>query len=137
MEYYGEDPCNSDFVCAKLSGNPCGDYALSLQYSQESSDVCFEGVHYRDSIGFSDDVLLNLWYTEKAQFELKCFFWCKSHSGPQMPINTTSEVSSEFLLNVVSFQASISLFDELGYQMENQANGKAYPYDAMIAQVQV
>ncbi|TRY78589.1 hypothetical protein TCAL_04995 [Tigriopus californicus] len=93
IEYFGDEPCQTQFVCPLLSGSPCGDYQLTLQFPNHSQSVCHESTIYDGVLEFNTDLELSLWYTESAQFDLSCYMWCSING--QIPTTTSSQASDQ------------------------------------------
>jgi hypothetical protein len=74
LTWVGHGQCNLVFTCPKLTGNPCGDYAVGL--GGQNEEVCRTSDFVTKSISRGHRVTFELWKTVNASFEAKCYAWC-------------------------------------------------------------
>jgi hypothetical protein len=93
--------CN--FICGVLDGNVCGDYGINLLVDNSSTtiDVCHPSKMFSGPLG--SGVVVDLWYTADAKFEVACHFWCtEDGSLPSKRPNDEDSSSSGVITDLVS-----------------------------------
>ena len=111
--WHGQEACQSRMVCSKLSGNPCGDYGVSVGDSSgkkkhnfnfdfpnytffllsvEKKTLCLKGDLHRGQVEPHTSLSVEIWHVPSPDMNMSCYLWC-TESG-QLPI-----VDSEDLVN--------------------------------------
>ncbi len=80
IAWRGEGICQLSFMCTSLSGNVCGDYAISVQKpEEEAQEICFPNEVAEISLSTGDDLEVDLWSASgepSAAFGANCHYWC-------------------------------------------------------------
>ena len=86
-----------------MTGNPCGDYTLSLKFPEEAvTDVCTEGVLYKGDLDENDSLSIDLWFQGYAKFSFSCYMWCTEDGHmPKQPSGQTGDTSGALFLSLV------------------------------------
>lgn len=72
FKWLGEQRCLSRFICAKLSGNVCGDFSLTAQ----DEEVCRPGQVFKGEVNPNGIFTLDLWTLKLKEMEASCYLWC-------------------------------------------------------------
>lgn len=112
-------------ICGLLSGNPCGDYELSLgQQGNQTHSICYDGSLYSSNLHFMETLELSLWRTPRADFKLSCFMWCTDHGQlPQKNNNGASTGIGNTILELVKTTTTITITLLKSWAIENRQLG--------------
>lgn len=137
-------PCESRFICTRLTNDICGNYGIILQYSHINGssssstqtgpgiNLCQTGRVIGMTMNHLSQLQLELWFTPNAKFEVQCHFWCTKDGdipakailpggGGDNPANLTIQQSATNqvpvgLQGLLSQMASLGKVEEVGLQ---------------------
>jgi hypothetical protein len=119
LKWWRRRACVGHFICTRLSGHVCGDYAVGLVHSRletSTGDVCYEKYLYDFTFQTGDSMNVTFWYVRGlTSFQANCFAWC-SWDG-EMPEAAGQDSSGQgyddILQDVVSKIILVSSIREL------------------------
>ena len=103
-----QQKCISSVVCETMTGNPCGDFGIQLDYRSQDQSICHAGHKYHGSLEFNDVLSISVWHTANAKFQASCFLWCTEDG--KMPENVQQTPVDEALITAIVSKYSTKLF---------------------------
>ena len=92
--------CKSNFLCSKLSGNPCGDYGIEVSDSLGSKDVCLVGDLYKGQVERGEAFTIKIWASDENDVDFNCFLYC-TENGELPDLDPESVVDLEFVAELL------------------------------------
>ena len=97
LNQYFSHECEFKLFCSKLDKHPCGDYKLSIPNQNKDIPICNQKELF--SVKMKSELLLNLWYSKKSSYELKCYAWCTPNGDLPPPKLEVPPISNIGILN--------------------------------------
>lgn len=88
-----DEVCQGHFTCSSLSGNSCGDFGVDLTTPHEIVNYCYENVVVEANVTFGQTMEVAVWYRPHADFNVRCYVWCRTGDGDAHLLSDSREAS--------------------------------------------